>query len=153
MKLPAVALAFLFTATLPAWGSLDEARAEPNLGKRSALALDNAVAALHDFRAAYNAGDLQQCRAKAMEIEDSVELAYASLEKTGKDPRRSPKWFKRAEIQSGELVRSIEVMQHDMSFEDRALLDKTHEKVEEVHDNLLAGLMGGNRTLIGGNKK
>lgn len=146
MKLAsAFLLTFLFTATLPAGGTLDEARAEPNLEKRSALALDNAVAALHDLRAAYNAGDLQKCKAKATEIEDSVELAYTSLEQTGKDPRRNPKWFKHAEIESDGLVRSIQAVQHDMSFEDRPLLDKTRERVEQIHDNLLAGLMGGKK--------
>lgn len=138
-------LSVLSAATLPAGGGLDDVRAEPKLEKRSVLALDNAVAALHDLRAAYNAGDLQKCKAKAAEIEDSVELAYTSLEDTGKDPRRSPRWFKHAEIQTDELVRSIETMQHDMSFQDRALLDKTHDKVEQIHDNLLAGLMGGKK--------
>jgi hypothetical protein len=144
MKL-ATALTLLAGATLLVAQGLDTARAEPNLEKRSVLALDNAVAALRDLRAAYNAGDLQQCATKATEIEDSVELAYTSLQQTGKDPRRSPRWFKRAEIQSSELVRSIEAMQHDMSFDDRMLLDKPREKVEQVHDNLLAGLMGGKR--------
>ncbi|HEY7388254.1 MAG TPA: hypothetical protein VH640_07080 [Bryobacteraceae bacterium] len=145
MKLASVfLLGFLFAATLPA-GGLDEARAEPNLEKRSALALENAVAALKDLRAAYNSGDLPTCKAKATEIRDSVELAYASLEQTGKDPRRSPKWFKHAEIESDGLVRSIQAVQHDMSFDDRPLLDKTREKVEQIHDNLLAGLMGGKK--------
>jgi hypothetical protein len=146
MKLAAALFVpLLFAAGLPGGGSLDTARAEPNLEKRSALALDNAAAALHDFRAAYNASNLPMCKAKAMEIEDSVDLAYDSLQKTGKDPRRSPKWFKHAEIQSSELVRSIETMQHDMSFEDRTLLEQTREKVEQIHDNLLTGLMGGKK--------
>jgi hypothetical protein len=135
----------LFAHNLPAGGGLDAARAEPNLEKRSALALENAVAALRDFRTAYNSGNLSTCQAKALEIETSVELAYDSLQQTGKDPRRSPKWFKHAEIQSNELVRSMEAMQHDMSFADRALLEKTHDRVEQIHDNLLTGLMGGKK--------
>jgi hypothetical protein len=36
-------------------------------------------------------------------------------------------------------------VQHDMSFEDRPLLDKTRERVEQIHDNLLTGLMGGRK--------
>jgi hypothetical protein len=129
----------------PAWAGLDEVRAEPNLEKRSVLAMDNAVAALREARAAYNAGDLAKVAAKAKEIEESVDLANAALEKTGKDPRRSPKWFKHAEIQSNELLRSIEGLEHDMSVEDRAILEKTKERVQQVHDILLAGLMGGKR--------
>ncbi|HLI86431.1 MAG TPA: hypothetical protein VKV17_21155 [Bryobacteraceae bacterium] len=135
----------LFAHTLPAGSGLDAARNEPNLEKRSGLALENAAAALKEFRAAYDSGDLHTCQAKALEIETSVELAYASLQMTGKDPRRSPKWFKHAEIQSDELVRGIEAMQHDMSFEDRSLLEKTHDRVEQIHDDLLAGLMGGKK--------
>jgi hypothetical protein len=142
---PALALAVILTAPGPAWATLDEVRAEPNLEKRSVLAMDNAVAALKEARAAYNGGDIGKATAKAKEIEDSVDLAFASLEKTGKDPRRSPRWFKHAEIQSNELLRSIETLQHDMSFDDRSILDKTKERVQQVHDKLLAGLMGGKK--------
>jgi hypothetical protein len=137
--------ALVLLATGPLRGALDEARAEPNLEKRSVLAMDNAVAALKELRAAYNTGDLQKTKDKAREIEDSVDLSYSALEKTGKDPRRSPRWFKHAEIASSELLRSIESMQHDMSVEDRPILDKTKERVQQVHDDLLTGLMGGKR--------
>ena len=138
-------VAFLVAASWPAWAGLDQIRAEQNLEKRSALAMDNAAAALKEARAAYNAGDAGKTAEKAKEIEESVDLAYAALEKTGKDPRRSPKWFKHAEIQSNELLRSIEALEHDMSFEDRMILEKTKQRVQQVHDNLLAGLMGGKR--------
>jgi hypothetical protein len=140
-----IVLAILVAAAGPAWAGLDDVRAESNLEKRSVLAMDNAVAALREARAAYNAGDLAKVGAKAKEIEESVDVANAALEKTGKDPRRSPKWFKHAEIQSNELLRSIEALEHDMSLEDRAILEKTKERVQQVHDNLLAGLMGGKR--------
>jgi len=143
--LPTLALAVLLAAAAPAWAALDEARAEPNLEKRSALAMDNAVAALREARMAYNAGDLARTTAMAKEIEESVDLAYASLEKTGKDPRRSPRWFKHAEIQSNGLLRSLETFEHDMSVDDRAILEKTKMRVQQVHDGLLAGLMGGKR--------
>ena len=124
---------------------LDQARAEPNLEKRSKLALDNAVAALKEAREAYNAGDLEKATAKAAEVQESAELAFTSLVKTGKDPRKSPKWFKRAEIESRDLLRSIERLEHDMSFDDRVILEKAKAKVQQVHDDLLTGLMEGKR--------
>ena len=124
---------------------LDQARAEPNLEKRSKLALDNAVAALKEAREAYNAGDTQKVNAKVSEVQESAELAFASLVKTGKDPRKSPKWFKRAEIESRDLLRSIETLEHDMSFDDRVILEKAKAKVQQVHDDLLTGLMEGKR--------
>jgi hypothetical protein len=141
LLLPAILL--LWAGSVRA--TLDEARAEPNLEKRSVLALDNAVAALKEVRSAYNASDLPKAKEKAQEIEESVDLAYTSLEMTGKDPRRSPRWFKRAEMECNELLRSIDTLQHDMSFEDRPILDKTKGKVQQVHDDLLTGLMGGKR--------
>ena len=124
---------------------LSQARAEPNLEKRSKLALDNAVAALKEAREAYNAGDLEKATAKAAEVQESAELAFTSLVKTGKDPRKNPKWFKRAEIESRDLLRSIETLQHDMSVDDRVILEKAREKVQQVHDDLLTGLMEGKR--------
>jgi hypothetical protein len=140
-----IAIAAVVAVAGPAWAGLDQIRAEPNLEKRSVLAMDNAMAAVKETRAAYNAGDVARATEKAKEIEESVDLAYAALEKTGKDPRRSPKWFKHAEIQSNELLRSIEALEHDMSLDDRAILEKTKERVQQVHDNLLAELMGGKR--------
>lgn len=143
--LPNFALAVLLVAAGPVWAELGAARAEPNLERRSALAMDNAVAALKDARAAYNGGDIARTSAKAKEIEESVDLAFASLEQTGKDPRRSPRWFKHAEIRSNELLRSIETLQRDMSIDDRAILEKTKDRVQQVHDQLLSGLMGGKK--------
>jgi hypothetical protein len=145
MKYRALAFAALLMAGRLVGASLDDARAEPNLDKRSVLAMTNAVMALKDVRAAYDGGDLAKVKAKAREIEESVDLAYDALQKTGKDPRRSPRWFKHAEIQTSELLRSIDSVQREMSVEDRPLLDKTKDKVQQVHDDLLTGLMGGKR--------
>jgi len=138
-------MALLFAAGVPVWAQLDQARAEPNLEKRSKLAMDNAVIALKAAREAYNMGDMQQMGAKVKEVQDSVELAYEALVQTHKDPRKSPKWFKRAEIESRDLLRSIDSFQHDMNFADRAALDQVKEKIQQVHDDLLKGLMEGKR--------
>ena len=126
-------------------GRLDQVRAEPNLEKRSALALENAVNALKQAREAYDTGEIARVTAKVGEVQESVELAYSSLMATGKDPRKNAKWFKRAEIQTRDLLRSMDSLQHDMSFDDRALLDKPKERVQQVHDDLLTGLMEGKR--------
>ena len=62
---------------------------------------------------------------------------------TGKDPRRSPKWFKKAEIDTRELLKRLEAFDHEMSFSDRPMLEKVKAKVQQVHDDLLVGLMEG----------
>ena len=142
---PLWALSLMAAGAAWAGSGLDQARSEPNLEKRSGLAMDNAVAALKEAREAYKTGDLETVKGKAAEVEESVDLAYASLQQTKKDPRRSPKWFKRAEIESRDLLRSLESLEHDMSFTDRAILEKPKAKVEQVHDDLLTGLMEGRR--------
>ena len=124
---------------------LKPALAESSLGKRSKLALDNAAAALKAAREAYATGDNQKVAAAADEIQQSVDLAYESLMKTGKNPRNSPRWFKAAEISTRDLSKKLETFQRDMDFADRPLLDKVKARVQQVHDELLLGLMEGKR--------
>jgi hypothetical protein len=124
---------------------LKQALAEPNLEKRSQLALENARTAYKAARAAYEKGDNGQAAAAIQEIEESVELAYTSLTQTGKDPRKSPKYFKKAEIETRELMKHIDAFENSMSFSDRAMLEKVKPKVQQAHDDLLVGLMEGKR--------
>ena len=116
---------------------------EKDLGKRSKLALDNAGAALKEAREAYQKGDDKALADAALEIEDSVSLAWDSLESTGKNPRKSPRWFKSAEIETRNLLKKLDTLQHDISFEDRPVLDKAKARLQQVHDDLLRGVMEG----------
>jgi hypothetical protein len=116
---------------------------EKDLGRRSKLALDNAGAALKEAREAYQKGDDKALAAAALEIEDSVSLAWDSLESTGKNPRKSPRWFKQAEIETRNLLKKLDALQHDISFEDRPVLDKAKARLQKVHDDLLKGVMEG----------
>ena len=140
-----LALALTLAGTAAASTELDAVRAEANLEKRSKLALDNAASALRSAREAYQAGDTATVTAKADEIGQSVDLAYNSLTETGKNPRKSPKWFKHAEMETRELTRRLEDFAQQMNYNDRAILDKTRARVEQVHDELLTGLMEGRK--------
>jgi len=137
------AMAAIVLAAAPLRADLKQAMAEPNLEKRSKLALDNAYAALKEARAAYDEGDLDRVRRKIEETSASVDLADESLRQTGKDPRRSPKWFKRAEMETRELSRRIDGFQQEMSYTDRPMLEQLKTKVQQVHEGLLTGLMEG----------
>jgi hypothetical protein len=116
---------------------------EKDLGKRSKLALDNAGAALKEAREAYQKGDDKALAAAALEIEDSVSLAWDSLESTGKNPRKSPRWFKQAEIETRDLLKKLDTLQRDLGFEDRPVLDNAKARLQKVHDDLLKGVMEG----------
>ena len=140
--LVALGLGLIFVpGVLPA--DLKIALNEHDLGKRSKLALDNAGEALKEAREAYQKGDDPALGAAALEIEESVSLAWDSLESTGKNPRKSPRWFKQAEIETRSLLKKLDTLQHDIGFEDRPVLDKAKARLQKVHDDLLRGLMEG----------
>jgi hypothetical protein len=132
---------------LPGWlfADLSRANAEKNLEKRSQLALANAAEQYKVARATYDKGDNERTAAVIAEILESVNLAFTSLQETGKDPRRSPKWFKRAEIETRDLLRKLESFQQEMSFADRPMLDKVKAETQKIHDDLLLGLMEGRK--------
>jgi hypothetical protein len=139
----AALLAIACTAVSQA--DLKKALAEPDLEKRSKLALDNAFAAYQTARDQYQKGEIEQVRARIQEIGESVDLAYQSLNATGKNPRRSPKFFKSAELETRDLSRRLASFQDQMSYNDRALLDGVKEIVQQIHDELLLGLMEGKK--------
>lgn len=122
---------------------LQRAKAEPNLGKRAMLALANAGQALTAAHAAYAKGDNALVATLGEEIKESVEFAETSLRETGKNPRKSPKWFKRAEHLTRELLRRLDSFQQDMDVADRPMLDGVKARVQKVHDNLLYGVLEG----------
>lgn len=140
-RLAALGIGLMSVVSLRA--DLKRAQAESNLEKRSQLAMDNAAAAYQAARAAYDKGDNEQAARSSAEIQESVDLAYASLTQTHKDPRRSPKWFKKAEIATRDLLRKLDSFQQVMSFTDRTMLDNVRARVQKVHDDLLLGLMEG----------
>jgi len=142
--LTAALVVTLAAATAHASG-LQRALSEPDLNKRSKIALENALTAYDAARKAYDSGNLDTMATDVQEIIDSVNLAKISLDQTGKDPRKNPKWFKNAEMMTRDLSRRLDAFQQDMSFADRPLLDKVKERVLQVHDDLLMGLMEGKR--------
>jgi multidrug resistance efflux pump len=141
--LPA-ALALLLISGGVLRADLKRAMAEPNLEKRSGLALDNAAAALKAAREAYDKNDSDLTAKDAAEIQESVDLAYDSLVQSGKNPRNSS-WCKKAEIATRDLSRRLESFQEQMSYTDRPMLDKVNADVQKVHDDLLMGVMEGQK--------
>jgi hypothetical protein len=114
---------------------------EPNLERRSQLAMDYANAALDAARTAYQANDFDKTQASLGEVGEAVDLAYDSLQKTGKEARRDPKFFKRTELATRQILRRIEGMAESMSFQDRPFAEKVRDRVAAIHDNLLQGIM------------
>ncbi len=138
-----IALCSLLLLSFSARADLSAAKAETNLEKRAHLALLNADAALKAAQDAYlSKGDLPQTQRDLEEVSESVDLAYASLRETGKNPSKRPKHFKTAEIKTRELLRRLDDFREEMSALDRDQIEKVRANVQKVHDALLAGIMG-----------
>jgi len=135
-------LALLGSVSAPNLGAADlnSVQQEPNLEKRSQLAMESATSALDTARTAYQANDMDKTRASLDEVGEAVNLAYTSLKQTGKEARRDPN-FKKAELATRRLLRRIDGMAEGMNFEDRSLVDKLRERVTAIHENLLQDIM------------
>ena len=88
---------------------------------------------------------MKQVVASLEEVSASVEFAYDSLQQTHKVPSKSPKYFKRAEIQTRELLRRIDDFRAQMSVDERETIDKVRATVQKVHESLLEGIMSGKK--------
>ena len=116
--------------------------AEANLEKRADKALDHAAQLISTLRDTYNGGDMKKFGDVLDEITKSVELCRKSLEDSHKNARRSPKYFKKAEMRTRDFERRLERFQYDMGAMDRPLADKTIAHVRKVHEGLLNDMMG-----------
>jgi hypothetical protein len=112
---------------------------EPNLERRSDLALGNASAAMDTARDA--AADDAKLKAALTEVRESVDLAYQSLVESGKSARRNPKFFKRAELKTRELMRRLEGLAQAVDADDRVFVENVRDRVSKVHDDLIQDIM------------
>ena len=115
---------------------------ESNLEKRADKALDYAAQLIATLRDTYNAGDLKKLADALDEITASVELCRKSLEDSGKNARRSPKYFKKAEMRTHDFERRLERFQTDMGAIDRPVAQKAVDHLRKVHEGLLDDMMG-----------
>jgi len=115
---------------------------ESHAEKRAREALDYAHEALREARDAYTKSDTAATSAHLEDVEQSIELADSSLKATGKNPSRSPKNFKYAELKLRELLRKLDGFREEMSVVDRPVVERVIAEVQKIHDTLLDGIMG-----------
>ncbi len=119
---------------------LGTAKFEHDPEKRSERALDAADRRLNASRDSYAAGDYKTALAGVNEIRESVDLARQSLADSHKNPRKS-KYYKRAELRLRELARHLEEFKQEASIDDRPPIDALIAHVNQIHDELLAGIL------------
>jgi hypothetical protein len=138
------ALLLLMPLVLSADKSAELARieAEPHAERRARAALDYADETLREARDAYAKGDTAATSADLEELKQSIELVDSSLKATGKNPGRSPKNFKAAELKIRELLRKLDSFREEMSIADRPVMERVQAEVQRIHDALLDSIMG-----------
>lgn len=133
--------ALLLLCSAGALADLTAVKAEPNLEKRSEKALNNADAAFKTARDTFQAGDWKTVAAALDEVRQSVELAWESLRQSGKNARKSPKYFKKAEVRTRELSRRLNDFGQQLGVDDRPAVEKVRQRVDEIHEELLLAIM------------
>ena len=123
-----------------AFADLDTVKGEPDLNRRSELALVNADAKIDQARQAYQAGDEAAETAAIQEVAESVTLSYDALEKTHGAPRKS-RYYKRAELKVSALMRRLSGFRDEVSFDFRPKVDEVLKRLSDVHDELLSDIM------------
>lgn len=134
-------IAVLALAACACAADLGAIRAESNLEKRAGRALENADQSLDAAVDAVRADRAEQLKSALDEVVASVHLAQESLKETGKDPRRHSKYFKKAELSLRKLLRRLKDLETSVSVADRQGLLEAEQKVQEVHDAILNGIM------------
>jgi len=125
-------------AAVPA--DLDKARAERNLDRRARLAMENAALQLRAASAAEASGDLERMERALNEIGESVDLAYESLQATGRNPRNS-RQHKDFETRLRTLLRNLESFRQRLGFEQREQIAPLVEHLEKIHDQVVREIL------------
>ena len=123
-----------------AFADLASVKTEPDLNRRSELALVNADQKLDEARQAYMAGNDRAEEAAIQEVEESVTLCYATLGQTHGEPRKS-KYYKHAELRVSALMRRLTGFRDEVGFEFRPKIEAVLTKLSDIHDQLIYDIM------------
>jgi len=120
---------------------LESIKTEANFERRARAALDFAKANVKPVLKAYEQGDPQHGIQLLMQIQEAVELAHEALSATGKHARRKPKHFKRAEIQTRNLIKQLQTLSHALNYDEREVVASVMDRVSAINDELLLAIM------------
>lgn len=119
---------------------LSAVKAEPDLDKRSELALANADQAISAAREAFKAGDDTKLSADLTEAKELVQVSYEALAQSRRQARRS-KYFKNAELKTRALIRRLAGLSDEVSLDERKFVDDARNSIQDIHDRLLQSIM------------
>ncbi len=120
---------------------LASVKAELNPERRSERALLNADAALDEAKKALEQGEEKKLADAIAEVAESLTLSKDSLEQSGKNPRKNPKYFKKAEIGIRKLIRRLDNFRLDITVDERKPVDDLIEKAHALQEEILQAIM------------
>jgi hypothetical protein len=136
------ALLFALLIATAAWADLNAVRREPNPEKRSEKALQHADAAVDAARKAYESGDMKAVEAALNDITSAIRLAKESLDNSGKNARKNPKYFKKAEQSLRRLGRRLDTLRLEFSVDERPPVEEVMRLADTTRDDILGAVLG-----------
>ncbi len=122
------------------FGDIAALKSEPDLGKRSELALADADQQIDEARKAYAAGDQKAAAAALAEVAMAVEACYDALQHSRTPPRKS-KYYKQAELKVRAMMRRLASFRDEVSFDTRPQVEAVLKKLSDVNDQLVTDIM------------
>lgn len=120
---------------------LETVQALPDPEKRANEATKFAQETVKKVVKTFHDGEVEQGKQMLIDIRTAVELAYESLESTGKEARRKPKHFKRLEIATRRLAGDLRDVAKSLNFDEQPIIDPVIKTVEEINAKLLTAIM------------
>ncbi|HLK19351.1 MAG TPA: hypothetical protein VKT81_10350 [Bryobacteraceae bacterium] len=127
-------------ALLLVTANIEAVKSEPDLERRSELALASADKQIDAAKEAFSGGDEKAQQQALVEVQQLVDVSYDALEHSNRAPRKS-KYYKNAEMKVTALLRRLSSFRDQVGFESREAVDSVIKQVSHVHDELLAAIM------------
>lgn len=142
-------LLFLFASSLLAAApppplTLEAVRAQRDPLKRFDGALKLAEARLKDaWKLVREGGARAQLEEAIADVVGASELALESLRATGRRPGKLSRQYKRGELRTREFEKGLKELALAVSFEERERIEQARQRLAEVHELFLHGIMTG----------
>lgn len=142
MTLPALLLTLLAAAPQPAPSTLDDIRSIPDARQRFERALAFADAQALAARQLVRGHGLRADLEKALTATaDAAQLALDSLRSLGLRPSKLSRQYKRGEVRTREMERTLADLALALSVDDRPIAEKARDQLAVTHEEFLLGVM------------
>jgi hypothetical protein len=120
------------------WGQnlTTELKAEHDPGRRSEKALEFADEAFDNARASYTKGEVHKGDEQLDNMTAAVKECADAL-----NTARKAKYYKKAELRVAGLQRRMQDLLNDLGIQERGWAEYTSQKLEEMHELILEGVM------------